>query len=111
MWMLLRLVQLDVTLETSIDLANHLRNPRRRVEYRRNLDEWLSRLFCTFGVKWTVFAFVRVIMDDLRKLSREPCPVGTSLSQILVSLDVTLGVLWEHIVPSVYMYMGVHGNW
>ena len=90
-------------MEISIDLANHLRNPRRRVEYFRKWDEWLSRLFCTFGVEWTVYWFVRVIMDDPRKLSREPCPVGTSMSQILVSLDVTLGALWEYIVSLLYI--------
>ena len=95
----------------SIDLAHHLRNPRQRVEYCRSWDEWLSRLFCTFGVKWTVFSFVRVIMDDPRKPSREPCPAGTSPSRILVSLDITLGVLWERIVPSLYMYMWVRGKW
>ena len=111
MWMFLRLVQLDVILEISIDFANHHWNPRRRVEYCRNWEEWLSRLFFTFGVEWTVFLFVRVIMDDPRKLSRESCPAGTSLSRILVSLDITLGVLWERIVPSLYMYMRVRGDW
>ena len=103
MWMLLRPVQLDVILEISIDLANHLWNPRRRVEYCRNGDEWLSLLFCTFGVEWTVFFFVRVIMDDPRKLSGEPCPVDTSPPQILVSLDVALGALWEHMVSLIYI--------
>ena len=101
--MFLHLVQFDVILEISIDLANHLWNPRRRVECGRNWDEWLSRLFCTFGVEWTVFLFVRVIMDDPRKLSREPCPANTSPSQLLVSLDVTLGVLWECIVSLFYI--------
>ena len=57
-------------------------------------------------------SFVRVIMDDPRKLSREPCPAGTSPSQILVSLDVTLGVLWERIVFPLYICIcGSVGKW
>ena len=54
------------------------------------MESSVSHLQC--GMDYVYF-FVRVIMDDPRKLSGEPCAAGTSPIQFLVSLDVALGAL------------------
>ena len=55
--------------------------------------------------------FDRVIMDDPRKLSRELCPDDTSPTQFLVSLDITLGALWDYIVSLISICICVWVPW